>query len=138
MAVCICLCLQSIIHSSANDNFLHSVESASDFFQHRAPFYHRLPVFLQTDECAFSPHICHCVELMPGISLVILNEVGLVTDYICCFKKSVEYYSNFFFKFKNLSFNLNSRCHLFTMVLSLNTTSVGLCVHFLSDIIQFI
>ncbi|KAK2174849.1 hypothetical protein NP493_774g01023 [Ridgeia piscesae] len=66
----------SAIHSSTNDSILHSVDSASDFPQQRAPFYHRLPLFLQTDECTFSPHICHCVELMPGISLVILNEIS--------------------------------------------------------------
>ncbi|KAI0229704.1 Hermansky-Pudlak syndrome 1 protein [Lamellibrachia satsuma] len=76
--------LPSVVHSSAN-SLLHSVENDSYFYQQSASSYHRLPVFLQTDECSFSPHICHCVELMPGICFVMLNEISRAShaEVIC-------------------------------------------------------
>eukprot|EP00058_Branchiostoma_floridae_P022851 XP_002608341.1 hypothetical protein BRAFLDRAFT_126225 [Branchiostoma floridae] len=68
-----------------NPLLLSACEEALDETAESSQEYFHMPAFLQTPLCTHSPHLLHCVPIMPGTVLVIVSEVpkSHLAGHIC-------------------------------------------------------
>ncbi|KAI8499465.1 hybrid polyketide synthetase [Branchiostoma belcheri] len=59
-----------------NPLLLSACEEAVDESAEQSQEYVHMPAFLQTPLCTHSPHLLHCIPIMPGTVLVIVSEAS--------------------------------------------------------------
>ena len=48
------------------------------------PFYMNHTVFLQNELCSHCPHQLHCIQVFPGMTLILVSEVGFLLTSMSC------------------------------------------------------